>query len=287
MTKLSTSFFNILNSQSSEDGYVLFPFFQIVFGAYVKFIKNIKSFIYIGGIYSFLMSLAYLVAKQPVFCNLPFQVPNLSCNYNVWLFISVRILALYIVSLFCLRYYQVVWQNIPLSLSFILHPQKQDIKSFLAIICFIIINSVAGLSWYLLQERVPNPDWRIELMYFGFIGSGILVPFICLRFYSILADVWNGNKLPSLWKVWKMSRGNGFRLIVSLATWFAVFVVLVSTIISKIGYWATNISFFKLALGEFLFSIIIMAVISFWVNNSAIQKYILNKERVYDNGKTN
>ncbi|MBE6453160.1 MAG: hypothetical protein E7012_06715 [Alphaproteobacteria bacterium] len=287
MTKQPIGIFKFLNIQTSEYGSVLFPFIKIVFGPYAEFINKIKAFIYIGSIYSFMVALIYLLGNQSVFCNITQNSSIITCNYNVWLYITIRVIVLYFISMFCVRYYQAVWQNKHISLSFIILPQKTDIKSFLWLICFILINSLAGLSWYFLQIRVPNPDWRIELVYFGFVGSGFLIPFICLRFYSVWASVWSGNTVPSVAGIWKKTRGNGFRLIIGLAVWFFIFVFLFSACIRKLSYWLADINYIKMFSGELLFSIIMMAIISFWVNNCGIQKYILDKESADDSGKTN
>ena len=157
-------------------------------------------------------------------------------------------------------------------------PQKTDIKAFLGLVGFILLNAVAGLSWYILLVRVPNPDWRIELVFFGFVSLGFFVPLVCLRLYSFMADLWGGKQLSSLWSIWQKSRGNNLRLVISIGILFFVFAFSISAVIRRLSYYAEEANYMLAIIGEVLYSITILLVISFWVNNCAIQKNILSKE---------
>lgn len=268
-------FFNFFKS---TEGATLIPFTKILFGPYVTSINYFREFFYIGGIYAFLISLIRLFSGQSVFCNFGYFDLTSICNYNIGVYIGSKVVILYLVSVFCVRYYQSVWQEKDISLSYLFRPQKTDLWSFLASICFLIINSLPALSWYILKERVPNPDWRIELTFFGFVSIGFVIPLICLRFYSLLADVWSGGKISSVYDIWKKSRGNNLRMIFSVSILLFVLSFSTSGMLRNLSYYAREASYGTVIIGDILYSSLLLLIIGFLVNNCGIQKKIFNKE---------
>ncbi len=268
--------FNIFSS--SEDGTVHYPLFDMVFSPYIAFIRNIRSFLYLGGIYAFLISLLYIIGGQQVYCSVASFSHSQMCYGNVYSAIGIRFVAFVLFAFFCNRYYQNIWQGKMFSLRTILKPQKRDLYTIFAMIVFVAVNAVPMLSWQILAVRVPNPDWRIELMFFGLVSIGFLIPIIALRFYVLFAYIWSSDVAPKYRVLWHKTKGNMMGLILSVSVWFfmvSIFMALLSNVIirgaSKISYWGVFA-------GEYIFNLALLSVVGLLVNICAVPKTFLDKE---------
>lgn len=268
-----------------EEGTVRFPLAQIIFGPYMLFIEKFKFFVYTGGIYALLMSLIYLLGGQSLFCSYRnFSLPEI-CADNLFQYIGTRLIMLAVISCYCVRYYKTVWMQQPFTLRAMFTPQKTDFYSLSAFVIIILLNAIAAVSWYLLSIREPNPDWRIELTYFGFVAIGFLVPFIVLRFYCTLAYIWQNEKIPPLWQIWKKTRGNGLRLLVAASLCFLLILFGLSAISARLNLLAENSSIYIVVGGEFIFNLTMLILVSCFVNFCGIQKLFLMEGN--ENEKTN
>lgn len=270
-----------------EEGTVRYPLWRIVFGPYMIFIDNFRPFFFIGGLYALIMSVLYLLGGQSLFCSYSNFTAQEICSANIWWYAGTRLAVLFVIGAFCVRYYQAVWQKQPLSWSYLLKPRKTDACSFAAFVVFLLLNAVSGLSWYLLSVRVPNPDWRIELTYFAFVALGFVVPFVLLRFYGVFAYLWNCEKIPSLWQIWQKSRGNGLRLILSLALWFFLFVFALLSVSVNFNLAAGDNPFYIVIAGEYVFNLVVLILISFFINFCGLQKLFLSEGEIHDRAKSN
>lgn len=260
-----------------KNGTIRFPFMQIVFGPYVLFIDKFKVFAYIGGAYALLISLIYVLGGQSLFCSYKNFAASQMCAYDSFLSIGSRLIVFAIISCYCVRYYKAVWMQQPLTFRAMFAPQKTDLYSLAALALLILLNAIAMLSWYLLSIREPNPDWRIELTYFGIVATGFLVPFVLLRFYCVLAYVWQGEKLPSLWQIWQVTRGNNLRLLIAVALCFLLVLFGLSAILKNLNFMVESGSFCAVLAGEFIYNAAELVLISCFVNFCGIQKFFLTE----------
>lgn len=271
------SFFTTIISKP-EDGTIRYPLNDIIIGPYKKFLVHSRQFIQIASIFSVAMSAVYLLFGSSIFCNFSFFNHDSICSYNIGAYILSKLIILYLISAFSVRYYQSVWCQKTTGPIFLFRPQKLDIFSFIGFIFFILINMMSVLSGYLLIIRVPNPDWRIELTYFGFVSIGFLLPFILLRLYSIFADIWSGHKPSSLLNIWKLSRGNSLRLIISASMQMFLFIFSLSATTSYAGSLASEASILSIIVMEYIFCFVLLISVSLFINFCAIQQHYLNLE---------
>jgi len=258
-----------------EDGAVRYPLLKIIFGPYMLFIDKFKDFFFVGGFYAFLLSLLYIFSGQSIYCNIREDI----CYGNIIWVILVRVAVLVLVSAFCCRYYQSAWQGQKFSLKYMLKPQKNDIYSFLAILLFLIINFSSVVSWKLLSDRIPNPDWRIELTYFAFVSIGFFIPLFALRFYVVFAYIWGKKKLPSIKDLWTQSRGNMMGLILGVSVWFFVMTFFLSSVGSNVLYREDDVSYLGIFIGEYIYNLSLLSLIGFLINFCAIPEKFLSEEQ--------
>lgn len=277
MTETKSLLSKMFGPSEPEEGTVRFPWSGIVFGPYFIFMSHFREFFFTAAFYALLMSVVYLLGGQSMFCASSSLEQNLFCSNSIYLYVGIRLVVLLVVAAFCVRYFQSVWLKENISWQFLLRPQKRDFSSFIAFVVFILLNAISGLSWYLLAVRVPNPDWRIELTYFAVVALGFLVPFILLRFYSIFALIWNGEKISSLKQMWLKTRGNALRLIISLTLWFFLFVFSLSAVSGHFGVAAQDNSFYIIFIGEYVFNFVVLILMSFFINFCGLQNLFLTE----------
>ena len=287
MTETKSFLSKMFGPSEPEEGTVRFPLSRIVFGPYFIFMNHFREFFFTAAFFALLMSVVYLVGGQSMFCGLGLFEQKLFCSNNLYFYIGTRLIVLLIVAAFCVRYFQTAWLGNNLSWKFILTPQKKDLTSFFALVVFILLNAISGLSWYLLAVRVPNPDWRIELTYFAVVALGFLVPFILLRFYSIFALIWNGEKISSLTQMWLKTRGNALRLIFSLTLWFFLFVFSLSAVSVNFNIAAQDNSFYIIFIGEYVFNFVVLILMSFFINFCGLQNLFLTEGNVNERTENN
>ncbi len=280
MTETKSFLSKMFGPSEPEEGTVRFPWNRIVFGPYFILMNHFREFFFTAALFALLMTVIYLVGGQSMFCGLGLFEQKLFCSNSVFLYIGTRLVVLLIAAAFCVRYFQAVWLKRSLSWKFLLNPQKKDFVSFMAFVTFILLNAISGLSWYLLAVRVPNPDWRIELTYFAVVALGFLVPFILLRFYSIFALIWSGEKIYSLGKMWIKTRGNALRLIFSTTLWFFLFVFSLSAVSVNFNVAAQNNSIYIIFIGEYVFNFVVLILMSLFVNFCGLQNFFLTEGNV-------
>ena len=287
MAEIKSFLSKMIAPSEPEEGTVRFPWSKIVFGPYFIFMNHFREFFFTAALYALLMTAIYLLGGQSMFCGSDLFGESLFCSNNLYLYIGIRLVVLLVVAVFCVRYFQAVWLKENISWKFLLMPQKKDLVSFVAFIIFILLNAISGLSWYLLAVRVPNPDWRIELTYFAVVASGFLVPFILLRFYSVFALVWNGEKISSLGQMWCKTRGNTLRLIMSLALWFFLFIFSLSAVSVNFNIAVQNNSFYIVFVGEYVFNFVVLILMSFFINFCGLQKLFLTEGNANEKTENN
>ena len=270
-----------------EKGTIRFPWSRIVFGPYFIFMNHFREFFLTAAFYALLMSVIYIIGGQSMFCASGLFEQNLFCSNSVGLYIGSRLVVLFVVAAFCVRYFQAVWLKENVSWKFLLTPQKKDFVAFVAFIIFILLNAISGLSWYKLAVRVPNPDWRIELAYFAVVALGFLVPFVLLRFYSVFAQIFEGAKFASPWQLWRKTKGNMLRLVVSLTLWFFLFIFSLSAVSVNFNIAAQNNSIYIIFIGEYVFNFVVLILMGFFVNFCGLQNLFFTEGNANERTENN
>ena len=255
---------------------VKYPFFKIVLDPYILSLDNLKKLSVIAGFYALLLTALYCVGAQSVFCLFSDYRQEGGYCTNSWLpFLSVHFLAFALMAMFSSRWYNACFNHTPAEWKWLLCPTFHDLKVFGFFLLFICLNALAFVSYFLLAVREPNPDWRIELVYFGIVSLGFLVPFVLMRFYAVIAVVLSGEKMPSPGLVWKKRGGNGLRTVLSLFIFFMLCVFSLSAYVQILRSPSVGYVFYILFIGEYLFNFICLLLVSVFINLCYLQKEFL------------
>ncbi len=256
------------------------PFFRLAFGSFNSFVDNIRQFAVLGICFSVILSALSFVFGFSYLCGFIGGMENaLFCSGSQILYVFYFFVKIVVLSVFAVLWCQVVFCGEKLTLKSIFSVGKRDVKFSLILFLTLLLNFVPLLSYYLLSIRIPNPDWRVEISYFAVVSVGFLVPFVVLRFYSVLGFIGCGEKVPSLKEIWLKSRGNTLKILLSL---FLIFILLIMIINNFYGGANINMEdslLFTAISSEFFYNLLFLIILVLWVNNCCLQKkYLFEQE---------
>lgn len=125
------------------------------------------------------------------------------CTNSLAVFTGTTLLSFVLECIFARNWAEIALENNKINWKTLLIPKMKDLKIMGLALAYILTLFVALLSFYLLYIRVPNPNWKIELTYFGVVSIGFLFPLLALRFCALGGAALIGKPLPSLLETWK------------------------------------------------------------------------------------
>ncbi len=188
------------------------PFFRLVFSPFNYIIDNGKSFFLSASVYSIILTVLSYALGTLFLCGFEAASKNLFCAtspFGPYTYIFIKGILLV---LFSVLFYGVLSHK-AFKLKKLFEIGSADLKLFGLFVGILVLCMLPVLSMYLLYVRVPNPDWVIELLFFGIVSLGFLVPFVVFRFLSIIGLVLEERHVPSFIAIWSRNAGNMFKII--------------------------------------------------------------------------
>ncbi len=265
----------ILGVGGPEDAPVKFPFLGTVLGPESLFSDRLGAFLrlaFFGGIG--LAVLALLLGRAYV-CGYSHLSDNFYCLSSAIVWLAHFVLKLLFLGFFALYWHHAAAGEPLPSLRQILSQWRQAGRVALWLLILGLSGIIPFISLFVLQIREPDPDWRIELAFFTFVGLGFLVPFIAVRFLSVLAFVAGEKTRPSLSRIWLRGRGNTAKILIS------VFVILMLAFLIFNSFYfnfrAVEASAAPWAgiIIEFLYGFFFLIFFTLFLNHCLIQKTYL------------
>lgn len=265
-----------LCTSGSNVAAVKMPIMRLIFSPFAFLVDNAKKFLYLAGSYGLFISLLSFIMGFAYVCLYSVEQKGLLyCSASDINYIIYSLVKFFLIAVFAVKWGEVVFNHQSISIKYLFALHSRDFKIFLVFLLFIALNLVPLLSLYILYIRVPNPDWVVEITFFAIVSLGFVVPFVVMRFYSVLAFIISGEKMPTLKDIWDRSEGNTVRLLMAL-----FFIVLLA------GFAFMNFFFnFKaVAVGneiyigiisELLYNVIVLPLFALVVNHCYVQKEIL------------
>ncbi len=252
---------------------VKIPWFRLIYQPFALLFDSARSFFSIGGIYIFLLSFLSWGMGYAYICSVP-EHGNFYCRSGDY-FLLYSLLKFAVVFLFAVKWYRLVLAQCPYAFKSLFVPNADEAKGMGVLAVFLLLNLLPLVSLYFLVIREPNPDWVVELVYFGFVSIGFLIPFFALRFYSLFGCVVMGEKVPSLRDVWNRSAGNMLRLLTAL---FFIFILalfaLVNFNFSMRGYSGEDTLYVGIV-SEVVYNAVILMLVALFINHCYVQKLFL------------
>ena len=219
---MKTSLFSL-----SPNAKIKLSVFQLAFQPIKLLFKNWQSLLILGVPFAFLLTLCSMLTGRSALCNVDSGVilTDFHCSDTVESYYFDVFIRFLIISFFMLKWYDFTLLKEPLNIKNIFKCSSTEIRTFGIIATFAIVNLLPLIGLLILFARVPNPNWKIELLFFTCVAWVFLLPLIAIRFYSIIAATLENNKELTIKGIWNRTSGNTLKLL--LGTGFIVFVALI------------------------------------------------------------
>lgn len=268
-----------LDTNSEDITRTRVPFFKICFGPFSLLLDNGKNFFLLAIPYAAVMTILAMLLGFGYMCLYSKTVEvNAYCSESGLLYLLYSLIKLSLVIMFALKWVQSGLLRIPLTLKNFIKFDCRFIHLLGALLIVILLNVFPLISSLILYARVPNPDWRIEIVFFAIVSIGFVIPFLAIRFYSALAFISCGCKVPSLKIMWLKNTGNTMNLLASLFIIFVLAMFILGNLHNNFGNVAAVSNFYINFMSEFIYNIIFMIVVALFFNHCFIQKQILYSE---------
>lgn len=262
---------------------VKMPILQLVFRPFGIFAEKIKLLFRLSAVFALILTALATLIGFNFLCMGPYRSAFFYCSDSDYLYLVYFFIKLFIISVFLARWYHIAFLNTVYNWKTLFVPTMKDVCAVGMLCLFLALNLMPMLSFYLLYIRVPNPDWIVETAYFAVVSLGFLVPFILMRYYSLIAFFLSNQKLPSLGCVWARSKGNNLGILLSL--FLIVIVILFIFLNFQRGFQGVEMQYatYVGTVSEFFYNLVFLMLITLVVNNCYVQKELLFGEK--DDGK--
>ena len=252
-----------------------FPLFRIIFGSFGLFFDNFYYSLILGSVFSLIFTFINFISGQSVLCYNYELKKNILCLNNLLVMIVANLLLLFVICIYIRNWYQaVILKKYKFSIKNIL-PQIPDAKILGILGVFFVSILIALTSGYLLFARVPNPDWRIEVIYFLVVSVGFFVPVFVTPIFSYISFVAEGIKMPKIKDLWFQAKGNMFIIFMSFIGVVIITLLFMSMGLQYFTQLAQNGNLFIVIISEFLHNMVIMFMLAICTNYCYMQKIFL------------
>ena len=265
--------FDVLQSSLSSQQQRI-PGLKLFYLPYAYVIDNFMPLLKLTMLFALLIGGLSLITGFSYICGIPLLV-KFYCSDSVVLFVIHILLKYFLLFFFAVKWYHLISRQETLNKSFLLSFDRNTLKAIGVLALILGLNMIPFISFYLLYIREPNPDVVIEITYFGLVSIGFLVPFVVLRFYSLLGLILDGTPLPKLSAIWEKTKGNSLRIIVSL---FFIFMLALFAFfnfyLNMQGYDYSHPLWVGIS-SEFVYEFLLLIIWSLFIGHCYAKKYFL------------
>lgn len=253
------------------------PFWELSFLPIGILVYRFKQFLKLASIYAVLISILAFISRLSYTCGLNYDEEKMffSCEYSPIIYLTFFLLRLFIAAVFLRVWYKTAVCGGEFDIKEIFSVKNVDWKIFGGMIIAIVFLCLPIVSMYVLLYRVPNPDWRVESMFFAVASSGFWLPFVGLRFSSVFAFTLSEEKRPNLSAFWQRTTANTLKIIVSLTLMVILNAIIFMYFASFASYLVRYTYVFGEIVAEWMYNIFYLLMVASFVSITIIQKEAL------------
>lgn len=248
------------------------PLFRLLFSPFNQILDNGKIFFALVLSTSLIICLSstlfgfnYLCAYSPV------PSPELFCSNSLWGYLLHSLLKMLVWGYLGIKWYDYVFAGVEFNKKTIFSVDGRCLKFAGLLLLFLALNMLPMLSWWILYIRVPNPDWRVEMVFFAFVSIGFIMPIILLRFYSVLGLVMRGKKIPNISSLWNKTSGNTIKIFLSFMLIFILGMFIFGNLYTNFRALANQINFYNVLISEYIYDVFASLIYISILNNLNLQ----------------
>ena len=259
-----------------------FPFIKILVGHFELLLKANRNAWLVCALFALLETVVFVLSGNMEMCISSHWREKYFCCNSIYLFGAAYVAIFFIKCMFIRNWIEIALDKKDFDIKRVICPNMADLKISGLFLLYSVTLLISAGSLYLLYIRVPNPDWRIELTYFGVVSIGFLFPLIGFRFLSWIAFAAEGEKLPSLANVWSKTSGYSFSIGGGAMLIFLVFLY-VSMQSAHFSMAAGQISSYMQGLTiEYIINFIKLVIVAIIANFCYTQYDVFFKEQADD-----
>lgn len=227
---------------------------KLIFHSYELSFSNFKPLMVVALVYAFvgtLIALTFNIAYREGYYWL---VPDISLQMRVAILAAIKVI---IFTLFIVSWSKIVSKKL----------FNRNALFYLKILTFVSIWLVWHYVSFLGIYYIVVKDFSLRNIFI--IALGAYLPFVWVRFYSMLARLLDKEDIESLSCFFQLTKGQTSRICLAL--------LCVVAPCSLSIYWFTILYTGNLWLGEFCINLILLFFTSIWINHCYVQKFFLKK----------
>lgn len=238
---------------------------KLVFNPLMQVTQYWKEFFSLGLIFSFLLLILSYLFGQTFMCYVGGDLMTGCETVGVRGYLFYFVLKMFVVSVFVFLWYAKVFQKKSIDEKFILQNWRGYFRVFFIFCAILLLNVLPFVSVMYLLQRVPNPNWKIEMFFYSIGFVLVWLPFFVLPLYGVVADLIGGKGFKNLKTMWHNSRGGTLQvLLASLFVFMFCMMVIVSVMGSLQGLRTLPLYLYEF-LSEYLFSLAFLFVTAFMI----------------------
>lgn len=208
---------------------VVFPFFEGITFPFETIYKKIKGFCYLTGLFSLMAAVLVMLFGRSFVCTLGLSGSGIYCLTNVWGFLLLFLLLLFMMACFINRWWQVAYNNMTFAEAIRIKISLREVKILFFLLMYLLMFLIIGGGLYALYTRVATPNLKLELAIFAGVSLFIFAALIVLLNAVMFACFLDGKE----WHMVLRVQLSLFDNIYKLAVWFLFYLLLFAYLIRQ------------------------------------------------------
>lgn len=251
---------------------------QLISQPFKKLFNNGQLFFMTAIPTAVLLTLCSVLFKRSALCSL---MPDLAitsplCSDEAPLFYADMAIRFVLLLFFSIKWYRFAFKKEPLTFKNIFSVTASQAKAFGLLTLNILINFMPIIALLIMAYRVPNPNWKIELVFFTSVAWIFLLPILAIRFYALIGFAADDKKCPPLREVWHNTAGNMLKLLLSAAVLIFLALVVFMQYYASVGS-IDKITLLTASTVECEYDILLTFFMVLFMNYSRTQQELLFK----------
>lgn len=268
-----------MDTKKSDEKNIL-PFIEGLIFPMAMINSHLKDFFKLTGCAACITSLITILIGRSNYCGMNQGLDTFYCPFNSYAiyFVPISFLLVFLVSGFVYNKWQLIFSK---NMSFLASIKEKayikDLKASGYLLLYLLFWGVLGIGMFLLDRRVPNPNWIIELMFFMLVSLSILLAVILLFNFVVFQHSLNGGKVFLINKTFLPIFDSMYKLMFWFLIYFVIFIYLLKMAMLVFADKSFPV-WFNLLFGEISFYFVVYSMITVFSATLFYQEKALFRE---------